>query len=131
MELNHPAIIVAAVSAFIVGGLWYSPVLFANAWMKANGFTETDLKDANMAKIFGTAFVLTLVMAYNLAFFINGVADPGEAIGYAVAAGLGWAALSLWVVSLFERRPFTYVAINGGYITVSFIVMGTIIALWK
>ena len=78
------------------------------------------------------AFVLTLLMAINLAFFL---AEPGTtlgfAIGAAIAAGLGWATLSLWIISLFEQRPFSYVLINGGYLTVGFALMGLILGLWR
>ncbi|HEY9011365.1 MAG TPA: DUF1761 domain-containing protein, partial [Devosia sp.] len=87
-------------------------------------------KRGNMAVIFGTAFVLTLIMAGNLAFFTAPL-DLGGTIAASVAAGLGWAALSLWVISLFERRPFAYVLINGGYLTVGFALMGLILGIWK
>ena len=51
----------------------------------------------------------------------------GFAIGAAVAAGLGWATFSLWIISLFEQRPFSYVLINGGHLTVGFALMGLIL----
>ncbi|MGB4971685.1 MAG: DUF1761 domain-containing protein, partial [Cyclobacteriaceae bacterium] len=51
--LNYWAILVSALSTFLIGGLWYSPAVFGKAWMKENGLTEEDLKKGNMAKIFG------------------------------------------------------------------------------
>nr|WP_295891027.1 DUF1761 domain-containing protein [uncultured Devosia sp.] len=78
------------------------------------------------------AFVLCLLMAANLAFFISGPeVTLGFAVGAAVAAGLGWAALSLGVIALFERRPLSYALINGGYLTIGFAVMGLILGLWR
>ena len=56
--LNIWAVIVAALSTFLIGGLWYSPAVLGKAWMRENGFTEESLKGANMAKIFGLAFFL-------------------------------------------------------------------------
>ena len=44
-NLNWLAIIVAAVSAFILGGLWYSPLMFAKRWMKETGITEESTKN--------------------------------------------------------------------------------------
>ena len=70
------------------------------------------------------------VMAANLAFFTAPL-DLGGTIAASLAAGLGWAAISLWVISLFERRPFTYVLINGGYLTVGSVLMGVVLGLWK
>ena len=129
--VNWLAVIAAAMSMFVIGGLWYS-VLFEKAWMAANGFTAEDIKRGNPAVIFGLAFVLSLVMAANLAFFISGPeVTLGFAVGTALAAGLGWAALGLAVVALFERRPPAYFLINGGYLTVSFVVMGLILGLWR
>lgn len=130
--LNWLAIIVATVSAFIVGGLWYSPILFGKAWMRANGFTEESMKGANMGKIFGLAFLWILVMAINLAMFLNDAktdAAWGATAGF--LAGFGWAATGLFVVSLFERRSTSYMLINGAYLTVALTLMGLIIGAWR
>jgi hypothetical protein len=90
------------------------------------------MKRGNPMVIFGLAFVLSLLMAANLAFFISGPETTlGFAVGAAVAAGLGWAAFGLGVVALFERRPLSYFLINGGYLTVAFAVMGVILGLWR
>ena len=129
--VNWLAVIAAALSMFALGAVWYSPLLFVKPWAKAAGLALGENLGGNFPLILGTSFVLTLVMAANLAFFVVGVPDLTTVVGYAVAAGLGWAALSLWVISLFERRPFTYVLINGGYLTVGFAVMGLILGLWK
>jgi hypothetical protein len=130
--LNPWAIAAAAAANFVIGGLWYSPALFGRAWMRANGFTEADLKRGSPAAIFGLAFLFCLAMAANLAAFL---AAPEVTLGFAVAAGLaaglGWAALGLGVVALFERRPWSYLLVNGGYLTVSFAAMGAILGAWR
>jgi len=41
LQINSLAVLVAAVSAFVIGGLWYSPLFFQKAWMAANGFSES------------------------------------------------------------------------------------------
>jgi hypothetical protein len=131
-EINWLAVIAAAAACFAIGGLWYSPILFGRAWMSANGFTDEDLAKGSTPTIFAIAFVLNLLMAANLAAFLAGPATTlGFAIGASVAAGLGWAALGLAVVALFERRRLSYILINGGYLTVSFAVMGLILGLWR
>ena len=50
MELNYLAIIVAALSTFLIGGLWYSPAAFGKLWMKENGFTEEGMKNSKAKK---------------------------------------------------------------------------------
>lgn len=37
---NPLAILVAGVSALVVGFVWYNPKVFGNAWMKAAGMTD-------------------------------------------------------------------------------------------
>jgi len=131
-QINWLAVLVAAVAMFGLGAVWYSPVLFAKQWAKAAGVSRDGSPGPNFVWVMLGAFVLTLLMAVNLAFFISGPGVTlGFAIGAAVAAGLGWATLSLWIVSLFEQRPFSYILINGGYLTVGFALMGLILGLWR
>jgi hypothetical protein len=128
--LNFWAVLVAAVSAFVVGGLWYSPVLFHRAWASANGFGADPPKAG--AKVFVLSFLFSLVMAFNLAMFLN---DPkttpvwGATAGF--LAGFGWAAMGIAIISLFERRPVSYALINGGYMTVALTLMGLILGAWR
>jgi Protein of unknown function (DUF1761) len=129
--LNIWAILVAAISAFVLGGLWYSPAVFGKAWQRANGFGETP-PATNMGKVFGISFILTLVMSINLAMYLNAPGTTtafGAAAGF--AAGFGWVAMGIGIVSLFERRPWSYVFINGGYLTVALTIMGAILGAWR
>jgi hypothetical protein len=132
MDINYLAVIAAALSAFVIGGLWYSPLLFQKPWMRANGLSDADLKKGGEARIFGGAFVLSLIMSFNLAAFLAG---PDTTIGWGAAAGalsgVGWVALGVAVVALFERRPLAYVLINGGYWSVAFTTMGAILGAWR
>jgi len=129
--LNHFAVITATVSAFVIGGLWYGP-LFGKAWMAENGFTAESLAGANQGKIYGLAFLWTLVMAYNLAMFVGSpTITPGMATMYGALTGGGWIAMGLFIVGLFERRSAKLMLINGGYMTVALTVMGAIIGYWR
>ena len=58
MIINHWAVLVAAVSDFVVGALWYSPILFYKGWMKENNFSEEDLKKGNPAVTYTITFRL-------------------------------------------------------------------------
>jgi hypothetical protein len=130
-QLNIWAVLVAALSTFMIGGLWYSPAVFGKVWMRENGFTEESMKNSNMVKIFGLAFVLGLIAAVNLAMFLG----PNETIGngafYGFLAGFGWVATFIGTHYLFERKSFTLFLINAGYSIVALTVMGVIIAAWK
>ncbi len=130
--INWLAVIVAALSAFIIGALWYSPALLGKVWMKANGFTNESLTGGNMGKIFGLAFLWTLIMSVNLAMFLN---DPSTTLSFGAfagfAAGFGWIAMGFFVVGLFERRPTAWMLVNGGYMIVALTIMGVILGAWR
>ncbi|HKK47190.1 MAG TPA: DUF1761 domain-containing protein [Balneolaceae bacterium] len=135
-NINFFAVIVATLSTFVVGWLWYGP-LFGKAWMSAVGFTEEQLQQGNMAKIFGLAFIFEFIMAFNLAMFFYGGGGGGSIITtwtgafYGFLTGFGWIFFAIAVTSLYEQRSWKYVLINGGYWTISLTVMGLILGLWK
>ena len=128
---NIWAVLVAALSTFLIGGLWYSPAVFGKAWMKENGFTEESMKNSNMVKIFGLAFVLGLIAAINLAMFMGPENDPGMGALWGFLAGFGWVATFVGTHYLFERKSFRLFLINAGYSVVALTVMGVILAAWK
>ena len=130
-NLNYLAIFVAALSTFLIGGLWYSPLLFAKTWMKENGFTEESLKGGNMAMIFGGSFVLAFVMSFNLAAFLADSSDLSWGITAGALAGIGWVTAAMGVTYLFERKSMKLFLINAGYHIISFIIMGAIVGVWK
>jgi len=82
--------------------------------------------------VFLLGFLLSLVMAVNLAFFLNDAkttATWGAIAGF--LAGFGWVAMGMAIVALFERRSWKYSLINGGYLTVALTLMGLIIGGWR
>lgn len=129
-SINVWAIVVAALSSFLLGGLWYSPILFAKPWMVANGLSEEELKKTNPAKIFGPSLLLSLVMAANLALFLGPKATAGFGLAAGAAAGFGWVAASTAITYLFERKPLKLFLINGGYQAITLTMMGGILGAW-
>jgi hypothetical protein len=129
--LNWWAILTAAFAALLIGGAWYSPVLFGTWWVRANGF-ENKLPPPAGAKVLAITFLLSLVMALNLAMFLNDSKTTvvwGATAGF--LAGFGWVLMSIAIIALFERRPLSYVLVNGGYVTVTLVLMGAILGAWR
>jgi hypothetical protein len=131
MELNYWAVLLASLSTFLLGGIWYSPAVFGKAWMRENGFTEEGMKNSNMVKIFGFAFVLALISAVNLAMFLGPEKDVVMGAVWGFAAGFGWVATFVGTHYLFERKSFTLFLINAGYSVVALTIMGVIIVLFN
>lgn len=128
MDVNWIAVLVAAISAFILGGLWYGP-LFGKKWMAHTGMTEERAKSMNMARTFGLSFILSFVAAFVFAMFLG--PNPGVefATGAGFAAGLCWVGASFGINDLFEDRPFGLWLINAGYHTLQFTIYGLVLGL--
>lgn len=129
--INWLAVIVAGVSAFILGGVWYSPALFGKAWMTENDLTVEEVQKGNKAKIFGWSFILSMIMAVNLAMFLADPAmDLAMSIVYGLLTGL-WIFCGIAIVGLFEHKSARYIFINGGYMLVALALMGAIMGAWR
>jgi len=130
-HVNWLAVLVAGISAFVLGGVWYSPALFGTAWMKENKITVEDVRKGNRARIFGWSFILALIMSVNLAMFLN---DSKTNFTWGMTAGFLagiWVFCGIAITSLFEQRSAKYIFINGGYQLVALSLMGAIIGAWR
>jgi hypothetical protein len=127
--INLWAVVVAGVSAFVLGGLWYS-LLFKAAWIRGTGQTEERLRSGKPAVMFGGALLLSLLAAFVFALFLGPHPSLALGLGAGFSAGLCWVASSLGINYLFERRSLSFFLINGGYHTVQFTLYGLILSLW-
>jgi membrane-associated HD superfamily phosphohydrolase len=132
VSINHLAVIVAALSDFVIGALWYSPLLFVKVWMRETGLTEAKMSKDNPIIKYGLTLVFSLVITYNLAFFLG---DPAmkfsDYVLYSALAGFGWASMAVGILSLFEMRGWRLMLINWGYVTIAFVTKGVILGLWR
>jgi len=105
LEINYLAVIVAAAAAFVVGAVWYSPLLFGEAWMTLRAMNPGDMADMTMplGKMIGE-FVRVLVVAYVLARFVVrlGVVDWMGPVPLGLWVWIGFQAMLL-VGSVFMR----------------------------
>ena len=125
--MNIWAVLVAAVSSFLLGGLWYSPALFGRVWTAAN---NTPKQSGHPAKVFGISFAFSLLAAVCFAVWL-GPAPPIEtALKAGALAGFGFVAASFGINYQFAQRPFVLWLIDGGYHTVQFVLFGLILGLW-
>lgn len=122
-------VLVAALSTFLLGGVWYGP-LFAKAWQREVKLSDEQLRAANKAKVFGGSFVLAFVAAWVFAMFLGPQPAPGFAIGVGALAGLCWVGASFGINDLFEQRSLKLWAINAGYHTLAFTLFGAVFGLW-
>lgn len=70
MAFNFLAILVAALTSFVVGFVWYHPKVFGTIWMKEAGLTHEQLAKGNMLKIFGLTFLFSFMLAFMMPILV-------------------------------------------------------------
>ncbi|GAB6194853.1 DUF1761 domain-containing protein [Lysobacter xanthus] len=128
----HPLpVLVAALSAFLLGGLWYGP-LFLKPWLRANGHDPAAPPPArHPAKTFGVAIVLSLVAAIAMALAVPASVGALHGAGLGAMIGLLFVATSFGINYAFAGRPLALWLIDGGYHVVQFTLYGAILAAWR
>lgn len=73
-ELNYALIVVATVAQFILGALWYSPLMFGKWWMQIMEVTHLGKDElAKMQKEMGPFYALQFVLALITTFCLANV----------------------------------------------------------
>lgn len=129
-SIHWIAVIAAALSAFLLGGIWYSPLGFHESWKAAAQLSDAQLRQRSPLRMFGGALFLSLVAAAVFAMFLGPSPSLTLGLGAGFAAGLCWVAASFGINYLFECRPLKLLLINGGYHTLQFTLYGLILGLW-
>ncbi|MEK6304534.1 MAG: DUF1761 domain-containing protein [Acidobacteriota bacterium] len=134
VHINFLAVVVAAVVAFLIGGLWYSPLLFAKHWVKAHGYTEEQV--AEMQKGAAKAYTVTLVCQFLIALAIAVLVGyihmercvQGLKLGLLIWAGF---ALPLGLMAhMFSQKRIGVLCIDTAYQLVYLVLMGAILTVW-
>ncbi len=133
--INYLSIFLAALASFILGGLWYSPVLFGNLWIKLSKISKAEIakaKKKGMKASYFTTFISLLITAFVLSLFINlaGAATIADALEVAFWLWLGFIATTTLNSVLWEGKPFKLYLLNNAHNLVSLFIMAAIIGLW-
>ncbi len=136
--LTHPSlvkILVLTVLSFCLGGLWYSPILFAKAWMADAKITPEMWKaepSRGRTAMIGT-FLLSFVSTYTLAALVSALhvtgAIKGAEFGFLVGAGL--VAARNGTNALFEMKTLRHYLIVSGHDVVLLTIQRAILGVWQ
>lgn len=127
-DVNWIAVVGAALTGFVVGGLWYGPIL-GKKWMGAVGLTEEEVGEGNMGLIFGGAFAFSLVASWTLAHtFATYAVDLSASVKILTAFGvaLGFIVPAIGTNYLFSQKTKDLFFIDAGYWLIFYTVMGTV-----
>ncbi len=126
-DVNWIAVLVAALAGFMVGGIWYGPIM-GKKWMGAVGLTEEQIKEGNMAAIYGGAFAFSLLASWALAhtFATYGALTAQVKILTAFGVALGFIIPAIGTNYLFSQKNKSLFFIDAGYWALFYIAMGAV-----
>jgi hypothetical protein len=134
VPVNYLHVLVAAVVVFVLGWLWYSPLLFYKPWMRLRGLDPV----AAMAGAQMPAWKLLievgrcLVLAYVLARFVAllGVSSSMGAVHVGLLLWIGFPVILLAGSVLWDNVPWKVAAIHAGDWLVKMLVIPIIVSAW-
>jgi hypothetical protein len=127
MDVNGWAVLVATATSFVLGGSWYSPVLFGKPWNRANG---SAIKPGHPAPVFAVSIACALPAAFAFAYRLDPAPELGRSLLFGLTSGLFFVAASLGINFPFASRSPILIATDGGYHTVQFRLFGLVLGLW-
>ena len=135
VSVNYLHVLVAAVVVFVLGWLWYSPLLFFKPWMRLRG--QDPVAAIAGAKMPGgkllVEFVRCFVLAYVIARFaaLLGIASFFGAVHFGLFLWIGFPVIILTGSVLWENTPVGVAAIHAGDWLVKLLVIPIIVTLWR
>lgn len=131
LHFNHGSLLACAVLLWLLGALWYSPLLFARPWAAIVG-RQMGEKPKGVAHGMIASFFGDILLAFVLAHIIlwSGAATFATGAFVGLIAWIGFVVAPLYPQRIYEGRPFAYFAINAGYWLIGFVLAGGILASW-
>lgn len=134
-SLHHLIVVLAAaIAAWLIGAVWYSPVMFAKAWVKAHGYTPEQLAAMQVmqGKVIGLTLVAMILMAWILGLFLNhlGANSVGDGVKWAFHAWLGFAVPLGFIAHLYSQKKYSALVIDLSYQLMYLAAMGAILGGW-
>jgi len=131
LKINYWAVVVAALAAFLMSSLYYSPLLLGNVWRAVNP-GPTAGTTPSLGKVVGE-LLRTLVITYVLARLIALLrgSDWKGAGRLALWLWFGFSAM-MWVGAImWERTPWQIAAIHSGDWLLKTLLIAVIVGLWR
>jgi len=134
-HVNNIAVLVAAIVVFVLGWLWYSPLLFYKPWRRARGMDPAvAMAGAKMptGKLV-IELVRCLVLAYIVAHFVAalGITNWMGAVHFGIFLWIGFPVVLLVGSILWENTPVKVAAIHAGDWLVKLLVIPIIVSVWQ
>lgn len=143
-DLNYVAVVVGSVLSFLIGWLWYSPVMFGKVWQAHYKLSDEDMK-AGMGRSMGLGFIFTFITGLAMAALlesgvassiIDGVHQPAVndlmlSLKLALLCGGGFILIWSLMGAAYTRKPMGLAFAEGLFGVVTLVVFALVIAGWN
>lgn len=135
VHVNNLAVLVAAVVVFVLGWLWYSPLLFYKPWMRLRGLDPVAAMAGAKMPVGKLLIELArcVLLAYVIARFMAllGIGSWMVAVHFGLVLWIGFPVIILTGSVLWENVPWRVAAIHAGDWLVKLLVIPIIVNLWR
>ena len=117
-DLNWLAILAGGVAYFVLGALWYSPMLFIKPWLRLSGINMNDPEaKKGAAMIMLASFILMFFTCIGLAWLRQqmGISDLQSSLHIGLLTGICFSAPSLAITYAYNKKPLMLYFIDCGY----------------
>lgn len=127
MDINYTAALLSAIASMVLGFLWYSPLLFATAWM-----TELELSAEDIKSGPGIGYLITFIAAFIMAavtsILVNQleVNSPQNALLFGLMISIGYIATTFASNYIFSQKTLKLYLIDTGYQVLNVILAAVI-----
>ncbi len=130
--VNWLAVVLATLSTFVVGYIWYAPWFLGRIWAKDVGLDlEHPIMKSTLPKTMTMSFIVSFIKCWFLALFLGQVAGGFGGLTFYMQVNMGIAFGAVLMTNanhlIFERSPLRLLLVNGGHVIVEFAVIGLIL----
>jgi len=131
-KINFWAAAVSAIVYFVLGGLWYSPVLFSKRWVKELGIVIDPEKRPNVVAPMLGQLVSSFFYTAGMVFIISttGCKSIYHPLIVSLVVIFGFIIPLNTGTLLFKAKPVLFL-IEAGYQAIGTIIISLILGFWK
>ena len=130
-------VLVVSVIGFLLGALWYSPLLFVKAWFVEMKYTPEMLagfrNEPGGKLMLPKCFLWTILSTFTLAALLaaNHTAGAVKGLEMGLFVGIGIVLSRSAVNGMFERRTLRHLMITTGHDVTLLALQGAILGVWR
>jgi hypothetical protein len=130
LKINHPAVFVAAIAAFVLSTIWY--IGFAKQRTELSAAAVAEVRKPQPVKMV-LEIVRNIILAYILAYLVTrlGITTWLAAMTFTLLLWIGFPVLLLTGSVMWENVPWKLAAIHGGDWLLKLLAVIVILSRWR